>query len=80
MKPTLLILASLLVISLGRLHATILTLSAPLDYQVNQRESKGKGALTIGGNFADADSKGDDSGSGGMSFWPDPQLLTEPCS
>ena len=56
MKP-LLTLAALLVTSLGRLHATTLTLSAPLDYQVNQRESKNKGTLTIGGNLADADSK-----------------------
>ena len=57
MKPTLLTLAAVLVMSLGRLHATTLTLSAPLDYQVHQRESKDKGALTISGNLADADSR-----------------------
>ena len=57
MKPTLPTLAALLVMSLGRLHATTLTLSAPLDYQVHQRESKDKGVLMVSGNLADADSK-----------------------
>jgi hypothetical protein len=42
---------------MGRLHAATLMLSAPLDYQVNQRQSTDQGTLRIHGNLADADPK-----------------------
>jgi hypothetical protein len=52
------LLVSLLVLSMGRLHAATLMLSAPVDYQVNQRQLTDRGILRIHGNLADADSKG----------------------
>jgi hypothetical protein len=51
------LLVSLLVLSMGRLHAATLMLSAPLDYQVSQRQSTDQGTLRIRGNLADADPK-----------------------
>jgi len=50
----LLTLPALLSGPLSTLHAATLTLTAPLDYQVIQRESRDKGHITIGGNLADA--------------------------
>ena len=51
------LIVSLLILAMGRLHAATLMLSAPLDYQVNQRQSAEQGTLKIRGNLADADSK-----------------------
>ncbi len=57
MKLTLLALAALLLAAVNPLHAATLTVTAPVDYQVIQRESKTRGTITLTGALADADAK-----------------------
>lgn len=45
---------ALLLLALGRLHSATLLLTAPLDYQVIQRENRDRGNMTIEGRLADA--------------------------
>ena len=47
----------LLLVSTVWLHAATLTLTAPVDYQVIQRESKNRETISITGTLADADAK-----------------------
>lgn len=46
---------TLLLATLGSLHAATLTLTAPLDYQVTQREKGDRGRIILGGNLAGAE-------------------------
>ena len=48
---------ALLLVALGRMHAMTLMLTAPLDYQVIQRENRSLGIIPIEGRLADAESK-----------------------
>lgn len=47
-----------LLISIDTLHAATLTLTAPLDYQVIQRQANDSAYYTIAGKLADSDFKG----------------------
>ena len=55
--PPLLLRAALLFVFVNTLRAASLTLSAPLDYQVVQRESQGWGTLKVAGELRDAEAK-----------------------
>jgi DUF1680 family protein len=43
--------------ALGRMHAATLTLTAPLDYQVIQRETRDRGNITIEGRLGEVETK-----------------------
>ena len=46
-----------LLVALGRLHAATLTLTAPLDYQVVQRETRDRGNIAIEGRLVEVETK-----------------------